>query len=111
MKYDNIKQGDILWLDFDPSIGKETQKRRPAIVVSATNLTRVTGMAWVMPITSTDRGWHTHIRLPIEMKTHGVIMCEHMRSYDIYARNAELIEKAPNEVVDKVKTIAKALIS
>ncbi|WP_161943354.1 type II toxin-antitoxin system PemK/MazF family toxin, partial [Streptococcus suis] len=26
---------DIIWIDFDPSLGKEIQKRRPALVVSS----------------------------------------------------------------------------
>ena len=28
------KKGDIVWIDFDPSVGKEIQKRRPGLVVS-----------------------------------------------------------------------------
>jgi mRNA-degrading endonuclease toxin of MazEF toxin-antitoxin module len=28
------EQGDIVWLDFDPSSGKEIIKRRPAFVIS-----------------------------------------------------------------------------
>lgn len=31
-KYIPEKQ-DIIWLDFDPSVGREIQKRRPALVV------------------------------------------------------------------------------
>ncbi|HFS4778978.1 type II toxin-antitoxin system PemK/MazF family toxin, partial [Enterococcus faecium] len=27
------KKGDIVWIDFDPSVGKEIQKRRPGLVV------------------------------------------------------------------------------
>lgn len=28
------EQGDLIWLDFDPSSGKEIMKRRPAFVIS-----------------------------------------------------------------------------
>ncbi|EMF0203398.1 type II toxin-antitoxin system PemK/MazF family toxin [Enterococcus hirae] len=28
------KKGDIVWIDFDSSAGKEIQKRRPELVVS-----------------------------------------------------------------------------
>ncbi|WP_154064494.1 type II toxin-antitoxin system PemK/MazF family toxin, partial [Enterococcus faecalis] len=31
---DYPKQKDIVWIDFDPSKGKEIRKRRPALVVS-----------------------------------------------------------------------------
>jgi hypothetical protein len=29
-----VKQGDIIWLDFDPQAGHEQRGRRPAVVVS-----------------------------------------------------------------------------
>jgi len=29
-----VKQGDIIWLDFDPQTGHEQRGRRPALVVS-----------------------------------------------------------------------------
>jgi mRNA interferase MazF len=29
-----VKQGDIIWLDFDPQIGHEQKGRRPALVIS-----------------------------------------------------------------------------
>ena len=29
-----MKRGEIWWVTFDPSVGGETQKRRPAVIVS-----------------------------------------------------------------------------
>jgi len=29
-----IKQGDVFWVNFDPSVGAEIKKIRPAVVVS-----------------------------------------------------------------------------
>ena len=29
-----MKRGDVWWIDFDPSIGGEIQKQRPAVIVS-----------------------------------------------------------------------------
>ncbi|HEM5994394.1 TPA: type II toxin-antitoxin system PemK/MazF family toxin, partial [Streptococcus suis] len=34
---------DIIWIDFDPSLGKEIQKRRPALVVSSHKYSQMTG--------------------------------------------------------------------
>ena len=42
---------DIVWIDFDPSAGKEIQKRRPALVVSNKNYSKHTGFVAVCPIT------------------------------------------------------------
>jgi mRNA interferase MazF len=51
-----IDRGEVYWVAFDPSIGGETRKTRPAIIVSnnAANLTL--NRVQVVPITSkTDR--------------------------------------------------------
>ncbi|MGC4441267.1 type II toxin-antitoxin system PemK/MazF family toxin, partial [Streptococcus suis] len=45
------KKQDIVWIDFDPSRGKEIKKRRPAVVVSSDNYNKQTGMIAVCPIT------------------------------------------------------------
>jgi mRNA interferase MazF len=29
-----MKRGEVWWVDFDPSVGGEIQKRRPAVIVS-----------------------------------------------------------------------------
>ena len=42
---------DIIWLDFDPSVGREIQKRRPALVVSRREYALQTGFVAVCPIT------------------------------------------------------------
>ena len=46
----NIKQGDIWLINFDPSIGSEIQKARPAIVINDDRLGRF-GLKIIIPIT------------------------------------------------------------
>lgn len=45
------KQQDIIWIDFEPSAGREIRKRRPAVVVSSDNYSKQTGFVAVCPIT------------------------------------------------------------
>jgi len=49
-----VKQGDIIWLDFNPQTGHEQSGRRPALVVSNESFNRFSKMAIVCPITNTD---------------------------------------------------------
>ena len=42
---------DIIWINFDPSSGKEIQKWRPAVVVSNDNYNKQTGFVAVCPVT------------------------------------------------------------
>lgn len=47
-----IKRGDIWWVAFDPSLGQEIQKTRPAIVISCNASNRVLERFQVLPVTS-----------------------------------------------------------
>lgn len=47
------KRGDIVWIDFDPSTGKEIQKRRPGLVVPRYEFNSKTMFVVICPITST----------------------------------------------------------
>jgi mRNA interferase MazF len=58
----SLKRGAIVWVDFDPTEGREQRGTRPALIVSSTDyLASVRGLAIVVPITSVDRGWPHHV--------------------------------------------------
>ena len=46
----NIKQGEIWMINFDPSVGSEIQKKRPAVVINDNNMGRF-GLSIIVPIT------------------------------------------------------------
>jgi mRNA interferase MazF len=99
------EQGDIILLEFDPQVGHEQKGRRPAFVVSNNTFNDFTKIAIVCPITNTKRGFPLHVALDERTKTTGVIMCEQVKSLDVLARNALLIEKAPEDILDEVVDI------
>ena len=45
------EQGEVLYVDFEPHVGHEPAKYRPAIVLSADAFNRVSSMTVVAPIT------------------------------------------------------------
>ena len=47
-----MKRGEIWWVVFDPSIGGEIQKTRPAIIVSNDIANRYMNRVQVIPVTS-----------------------------------------------------------
>ena len=105
-----VKQGDIIWMNFDPQTGHEQRGRRPAVVVSNENFNRFTKMAMVCPITHTDKSHPFHVRLNNQTQTNGVILCDQLRSLDIYARQFELIEKLPEDILFEVLDIVSGFI-
>ena len=100
------KQGDIVYLDFNPQSGHEQKGKRPALIVSNEVFNKHLGLAFACPITNSDRGYPFHIKLN-NQKTTGFVMCEQIKSLDYSARNISFVEKADNETVET----ALALIS
>jgi mRNA interferase MazF len=47
-----LKRGDVYWISFDPAIGGEIQKTRPAVIVSNDAANRATNRTLVVPLTS-----------------------------------------------------------
>lgn len=95
-------QGDIIFLNFDPQIGHEQRGRRPALVVSNNTFNSFTGIAVVCPITNTNREIPIHVSLDDRIKTTGVVMCDQVKSLDIRMRNAEFVEKVPEDILAEV---------
>ncbi len=47
-----MKRGEIWWVNFDPSIGGEIQKKRPAIIISNDSSNNFLNRVQVVPLTS-----------------------------------------------------------
>lgn len=83
-----IQQGDIVTIDFDPTVGHEPMKTRPAVVVSVDFFNNVlSSLVVVCPITSTVNGHPLHIEIEEGGLVHGCICLEQVRSVDLNARN------------------------
>ena len=105
-----VKQGDIIWLDFDQQTGHEQKGRRPALVVSNESFNRFSKMAIVCPITNTDKDHPFHVRLNQKTIVSGVVLCDQPRTLDIYARNYEMIERLPDTLLFEVVDIISGFI-
>ncbi len=104
------EQGDLVWLDFDPSSGKEIKKRSPAFIISREIFHQRTHMAIVAPITSTVRSGKLEVILTDEMKTKGAILVYQLKSIDFADRNIKFIEKSPVNLLKQVLAIAQILV-
>ena len=97
-----VKQGDIIKLDFSPTIGHEQQGYRPGIVVSNDFVLTKTNMVYIAPVTNTARKTPLHVHLDERTKTTGAILCEQVKAIDLHARQFTIIERLPNDLLEEV---------
>lgn len=102
--------GDLIWTDFDPRVGREQSGRRPALVVSPGEFSRVTEFAIVCPITSRVRPFGTSVMLPPGLPISGEILTSHVRSIDTLARPVTYAGRVPPETIEDVRGKLAALI-
>lgn len=104
------KKGDFIAVTFDPQSGHEQKGRRPALVVSNTLFNEQTGLAIVCPLTTTDRGYPFHVAVTENTLVKGFVMVEQVKSVDYHARQANVIGKASDDLLDEVLSILDACI-
>lgn len=71
-------RGDIHLCDFGDPIGHEQGYRRPAVSVSSSGFA-ATGLAIVLPVTRTHRGYATHVELEGPLPVTSYVQCEQIR--------------------------------
>jgi mRNA interferase MazF len=92
------RQGDLVWVDFDPTRGREITKRRPALVVSSDAYNQSTGFVVVCPVTSTICATPVNHTLR-DTSIQGQVITSQIRSLDVSTqsgRKIEFIEPLPS---------------
>lgn len=82
-------QGDLIYLNFDPSADMETQKRRPAIVLSNTEYNKKSKFIFVCPITSQPTGHPMEVEVPSGLKVSGFALPHQLKSVNYTKRDLE----------------------
>ena len=95
-----LQRGDIAWVDFEPQIGKEIKKNRPALVISPTIYNHF-GLVVVMPITSKVKNYIFEVRINTE-KTKGAVLCDQIRTLDWRKRQIKKYDEIDQETLEKV---------
>lgn len=94
-------RNDIIWLDFEPTKGKEIGKYRPAFILSSLEYNKKTGLLICCPISTSIRGGITEV--PVNnLDTPSVVAANLVQTLAWNERKAKFIVKAESEVIQEV---------
>src|SRR6202166_2980274 len=101
--------GDIVMMEFDPQVGREQAKRRPALVLTDQRYNRASGLAIVCPLTSKRKPYP--FALPITVgEVEGAVLVDQLNSMDWVVRKAKFHSKAEPALVGKVRQYVAVLL-
>ena len=105
----SLEQGDVIEVSFDPTLGHEPQKTRPAVVVSGYDFNNGSTLTVIAPITSIDNGFPLHIGIGDDNEIQGFVCVEQLRSMDLVKRKARQIGSLDDNTMIAVMSHIRAV--
>ena len=68
------RQGEIWWVNLDPTVGREISNKRPCLVVSPDDMNAHLGTVIAAPLTSTLREWPTRITVRLQRQQSSIAL-------------------------------------
>lgn len=95
------ERNDIIWLDFDPTKGKEIGKYRPALVLSSKQHNQQTGLLICCPISTSIRGAITEVTV-VNLDKPSIVASNLIQTLSWKDRQAKFIKTAEAGVMEEV---------
>lgn len=107
-----MKRGEVWLVNLDPTKGREQAGTRPCMILSVDPFNQCgIDLVIAIPITSTDRGWPTHVSVaPPEggLTLQSFVKCEDIRSLSqdrLIKRLGVLSPHTTNEIEQRVRIV------
>lgn len=104
-----LEQGDIVRVNFNPSIGHEPARERPALVISGFGFNSRSSLVCVAPITSKDNGYPLHIPIRGD-EVSGFACVEQIRTLDLNHRGFSCVDAADDESMRNVMGALRGML-
>ena len=109
-----VSQGDIFYVNFNPSRGHEQMNKRPAIALSNDLVCQTSNMTIVAPISSTERNFPMYHRLNSSQTIHGKVLLDQTIALDLRARHVTdeaIVDHVSREELEEIIFLYKLLFS
>lgn len=101
-----MKRGDVWWVNFEPSLGSETRKVRPAVIISNNSANTHLNRVQVVPLTSnTGRCYPSEVLVSLN-GTDNKAMADQIATID-KARLRELIGTLTSKEIKQIERAIK----
>lgn len=101
--------GHIVWIDFDPVLGHEQGKHRPALVISPKSYNQKSSLALMCPVTSKIKNYPFVV--PVSSgAVKGAVLTDQIKSFDWQARPVKFVGIVDKKTLTKVRSNLIALI-
>lgn len=107
-QYQDLDQGDLVYIELDPTRGHEQRGKQPCIVLTKNNKF-MNYMIGIAPISSVSKLFPLHISLPDNLLIKGQVLLEHHRMIDIESRGFSYVETVSQELIDECISKLKLL--
>ena len=95
------ERNHLIWLDFEPTKGKEIGKYRPALVLSSSVYNRQTGLLICCPVSTSIRGGVTEVPVS-NIGSPSVVAASLVHTLSWPERKAKFIAEAEDGVMEAV---------
>ncbi len=105
-----FQQGDIVYLDFSPSVNNEIRGIRPAVIISTDEYNRRANYITVMPITKHGNNFDGYVELFGYQNVEGRVNVMQMHSYSIDRIRSAPLDHMRVGDFDKIRNYIKRII-
>ena len=106
----SLEQGDVILVDFNPSVGHEPAKLRPAVVVSGYGFISRANLVAVVPTTTKDNGYPLHVPATCSGRSIGFACVELLRTIDVCQRGFEYLGVADDETLRSILASIRGML-
>lgn len=100
-----LNRGSIWWVNLDPTIGSEIQKKRPCVIISHSNVNEVRKTVIIVPLSSSPKAYPP-IAISVKCQEKMVVaVCDQIRAID----KSRLLNFIENMDVLEIQRIEQSL--